>query len=345
MKSYFTYGASASDRDLVTSTVNYSGVLKRYFSSLDAEVFIGGERILDINRIDFTYEEKKLPLYGFNSFIPSKVIVGQKIIQGTFVINFTEVGYLAKLIERVKESKLASEYDKVGKSCSTENAALFKKSFDILIGYGGHDVPNEISYNETYQLLEGVYITGYQQILDTSGEPIFEVYSFLAKNLNYKNAYPESSVSTGQEILPGSDSIKEDEEEIIEERYILVNIEEDNDLNDTKIGMTINQVRMDADTCKIKMTFPQVEEQAIPVTISSVKVTISDLLIDMSKTFELKKRDKEWNIKLTREETNKINKRIDSAQKGVDCLVEVTIIKSDNTEETLMKNTKITRLA
>ena len=109
MKSYFTYGTTASDRDFVTSTIKYSNTLKRYFSSLDAEIFIGGERILDINRIDFSYEEKKLPIYGFNSFIPSRIIVGQKIIQGTFIINFTEVGYIANLLEKIDESAIANQ--------------------------------------------------------------------------------------------------------------------------------------------------------------------------------------------------------------------------------------------
>ena len=78
-KPYFTHGVnmSASDRDLVTSTTMYNGQLKRYFSSLDAEIFIAGERILDIVRLDFSYEEKKMPYYGFNSYWPSRIFVGQ----------------------------------------------------------------------------------------------------------------------------------------------------------------------------------------------------------------------------------------------------------------------------
>ena len=73
IKPYFSYGKFSNDRDLITSTTTYSGAQKRYFSSLDAEIFIGGERILDIVRIDFSYEEKKMPYYGFNSFTPSKI--------------------------------------------------------------------------------------------------------------------------------------------------------------------------------------------------------------------------------------------------------------------------------
>lgn len=184
-KPYFTYNAHASDRDLITSTTMYSGQLKRYFSSLDAEIFIGEERILDIVRLDFSYEEKKLPYYGFNSFIPSRIFVGQKLIQGTFVINFTEPGYIAKLLQKIEASELQKETELIGQACSTENAPLFAKSFDILVGYGGYNVSGEESFRNTYQKIQGVHINGYQQILDTSGEPVLEVYSFIARNLEF----------------------------------------------------------------------------------------------------------------------------------------------------------------
>ena len=194
IKPYFTYGVPASDRDLITSTTNYGGVHKRYFSSLDAEIFIGGERILDINRIDFSYEEKKLPYYGFNSFVPSKIFVGQKIVQGTFVINFTEAGYIAKLLQKIEKSDLSSEYDLIGQACSEENAPLFGKQFDILVGYGGYNVANEASLNNTHLVIQGAVINGYQQMLDTSGEPVMEMYSFIAKAIKFDGfKYPKKS--------------------------------------------------------------------------------------------------------------------------------------------------------
>ena len=207
-KPYFTHGVNlaASDRDLVTSTTMYSGQLKRYFSSLDAEVFIGGERILDIVRLDFSYEEKKMPFYGFNSFWPSRIFVGQKIIQGTFDINFTEPGYIAKLLQKIEASAAQDSASLVGQTCSLENSPLFGKAFDILVGYGGFNVENEASFRNTHQILEGVMVNGYSQILDTSGEPVMEVYSFIAKNLKFggyefdKNSYNDDIASSDSDI-------------------------------------------------------------------------------------------------------------------------------------------------
>lgn len=206
-KPYFTYGVSAADRDLITSTTTYNGVHKRYFSSLDAEIFIGEERILDINRIDFSYEEKKLPYYGFNSFNPSRIFVGQRIVQGTFVINFTESGYIAKLLQKIEDkSDLANDYDLVGKACDKDNAPLFANQFDILVGYGGHNISKETSLNSTYLKIQGVAINGYQQILDTSGDPVMEMYSFIAKTIQFDGfKYPEKKEETDTTVDANDD--------------------------------------------------------------------------------------------------------------------------------------------
>lgn len=330
MKSYFTYGTSASYRDLVTSTVNYSGTNKRYFSSIDAEIYIGGERILDIKRIDFTYEEKKLPIYGFNSFIPSKIFVGQKIIQGTFIINFTEVGYIAKLLDRIDESSIAGPYDKVGLSCDVNNADLFKKQFDILIGYGGWNVENESSYRNTCQTLLGVHINGYQQILDIDGEPIYEVYSFIARNLTFDNAYPSNSIVNS--------TVTDNNKEILVDDYELVDANEVTSLTDYMIPISIKQIKTAEETCKIRAIFTN--DVPDNISITSATITISDILIDMSKAFKLNLRDKEWNILLDRTDTQKIDKRLDT-KKYIDCRVDVGIINPEGKSQVLTSDLKI----
>lgn len=339
MKPYFTYGAKASDRDLVTSTTVYSGQHKRYFSSLDAEIFIGGERILDIARIDFNYEEKKLPIYGFNSFIPSRIIVGQKLITGTFVIQFTETGYIAKLLDRIEESKIANQWDKVGISCDPNNAALFKKSFDILIGYGGYDVPEEFSYNATYQILQGVYINGYQQILDTSGEPVYEVYSFIARNLEFKKlgeaiTVPDNNLSTdiggkGKSIGPIVEDI-----ELIESN----NITEENYEN--SLIVDIKHIEKESFDSDIRVRFPQIIKGTTKATIESVRLTISDNQVNMSKSFMLNKYGFDWMISLNKSDTDKINKKVKTV--GVNCLLEIEYKLSNTTGiKSLSKNVRM----
>lgn len=337
MKSYFTYGTTASNRDLVTSTVKYNNTLKRYFSSLDAEIFIGGERILDINRIDFSYEEKKLPIYGFNSFIPSRIIVGQKIIQGTFVINFTEVGYIANLLEKVDESAIANEWDLVGQSCDPNNAALFKKSFDILIGYGGYDVPEETSYKSTYQILQGVYINGYQQILDTSGEPIYEVYSFIARNLAFSKKKIEEPLPPIQHIVgdKGEKStfikVEEDKVDIVDKN------ENDKPINKDIISVDLKYIPLTDITSKIRLLF---SNNILEKTITDVRVNIADIEIQMSKSFVLKREGTEWVYYLTKLDTDKLNRKF-KKNNNMNCILEVKIKNSDGTITNKTKSVKM----
>lgn len=337
MKPYFTYGAKASDRDLVTSTVKYSNTLKRYFSSLDAEIFIGGERILDINRIDFSYEEKKLPIYGFNSFIPSRIIVGQKIIQGTFIINFTEVGYIANLLEKIDESAIANQWDKVGVSCDINNAALFKKSFDILIGYGGYDVPEETSYKSTYQILQGVYINGYQQILDTSGEPIYEVYSFIARNLAFSKKKVDEPLPPVESIIGDKGEtdtfvkIEEDKVEIVDEN------ENNSPVNENTLSVNLKYIPLTDSTSKIRLAF---SSNILKWIITDVRLNIADVEMQMSKSFVLKREGTNWVYNLTKIDTDKLNKKF-KKNNSMNCTLEVKIKNPDGTITNKTKSVKM----
>ena len=331
-KPYFSYGVQASDRDLITSTTTYAGKHKRYFSSLDAEIYIGDERVEDIVRIDFTYEEKKLPIYGFNSFLPSKVLVGQKIIQGTFVINFTEVGYLVKLLDKVKESEIEDKYDKIGISCDPWNNALFKKCFDIVIGYGGYKIDKENSYNSTFQILQGVYINGYQQILDTSGEPIKEVYSFIARNLAYKSTEDEGgSSNNNQQQNPEAES-SDHGYAIVEQRVTseVNRIKGMAQKNKNFLGIITDVVakKYNKSTSRIIVSFPKIFNKKEGDKIDKVKLTISDNELNISKTFSLSYFDKKWVAKLNKEETDKVMKKIND-NKLVNCQIEFELKRTD----------------
>lgn len=339
-KPYFTHNTHPNDRDVVTSTTKYSGQLKRYFSSLDAEVYMGGERILDIVRIDFSYEEKKMPFYGFNSFWPSRVFTGQKIIQGTFVINFTEPGYIAKLLQRIKSSDLEQKTELVGKSCSEENAPLFAKSFDILIGYGGYQIEKEVSYKNTHQILQGVHINGYQQILDISGEPVLEVYSFIAKNLKFggykfenlnngnNNSHNSDNNSSGTSSLTGF--------EIVEKRLTShVKDLADSCKRDNKLlGIVVDTYHSLHKTNKKSHIYVEITqlinaEKGDRIT-GGVTLTIHDNEVNISETYYLNSRSgNQFGVLINEEQTRLIKKKLTgNSQKLVSCTVQFDFIRN-----------------
>ena len=340
IKPYFTYGVTASDRDLITSTTTYSGVHKRYFSSLDAEIYIGGERILDIAKIDFLYEEKKLPYYGFNSFIPSKIFVGQKLVQGTFMINFTEAGYIAKLLQEIDKSELASEYDLVGQACSKENAPLFDKQFDILVGYGGYKIASEASLNNTYLVIQGACITSYQQILDVSGEPVMETYGFIAKSIKFDGfEYPDKTKSsiTFDDSEDSNNTSNKKDVQIVEKRV-------DNDVkeltekcnnDENLLGLVVNVIHSLHDKDEKSHIYVDFEQQLNSdknnkVTGSEVSLIISDNEVNIPTEYKLQYTPNtlgHYGAIVSKEDTKKIKKKLQKgAQKAVSCSISFLVL-------------------
>lgn len=178
---YYTYGGNLLNREKYTSTVNTTYGVKRYFSSIDTDVYFGDILVDEMVAFDFILEEKKIPIYGYNNFTPKRIITGEKTIQGSFAINFTQTFSLKTIIDGLAESIYANAYEETQFFCGDDNKALFGKGFDITISYGDHK--GEGSYNSCVQTLVGCYITSYRQAFDTSGEPILDMYTFIAKDL------------------------------------------------------------------------------------------------------------------------------------------------------------------
>ena len=212
MSSYYTYGGNLRDRNKFTSTANTTFGTKRYFSQLDTEVYFGSKQIDEIVAFDFTVSEPKLPIYGFNSFYANRIISGRRTIQGTFAINFTSTSeipgtmYLINLLtNEVEDSILKAKYETGDLTIDYEsllfrcegddstglgigNNALFSKIFDITLSYGYGKTEGMQTYGSCYQTLVGVQIVDYRQALDTEGNPILDMYSFIAKDIRYIDA-------------------------------------------------------------------------------------------------------------------------------------------------------------
>ena len=178
---YYVYGGNLLNREKYTSVVNTTYGTRRYFSSIDTDVYFGNTLIDEMVAFDFIIDEKKIPIYGYNNFTPKRIITGQKTIQGSFAINFTQTFNLKLIIDGLDDSIYHNKYEETQFFCGEDNQALFGKGFDITLSYG--DAKGEGSYNACTQTLVGCYITSYRQAFDTSGEPILDMYTFTAKDL------------------------------------------------------------------------------------------------------------------------------------------------------------------
>lgn len=183
---YYTYGTNLRNKEFFTSTVtSTSNSIKRYFSNIDAEIYFGNTLMEDIYEFQFSVEEKKLPIYSYNKFIPDIIVPGQRIVQGSFALNFTDGAYLRNVLSNIDDSILNTSYfdeEKYNPSSDNRNTALYNKNFDITISYGDYKSDSP-TYNATSQTICGVQINSNGKAFSAeSGNPILEVYSFIAKD-------------------------------------------------------------------------------------------------------------------------------------------------------------------
>lgn len=228
---------------------NYDNKYDTYYSGTDTQIFFGDLWVDEIVEIEWSMVEQVAPIYGYSSYTFDKVARGNRYVQGSFAINFKEVGYLQMILDSLssdmKENKTwfnleeyvdkqenSSSFDAREKYKGTSVSALLNnfygeankyeeaiwgrksdysselnsrkdssffydvranannkklqdKGFNILLNYGRReqDLRGSLS-SKTAQSIVGVQLTGVSQQIDPSGNPVREVYSFIAKDIS-----------------------------------------------------------------------------------------------------------------------------------------------------------------
>ena len=218
---------------------------KRYYSSIDADIYFGEIYIDEIVNIQFVVQQNAMPLYGYNSFVFDDMALGNRIVSGSFVINFTAPRYLFALLDELsslegsartepllvnwakkmgvevtwdpeaQEIIIENERFKVGEIPGTRfdseaslhyveneerllqaigrggvaehrrswaNGPLWRKTFDIDIAYGVRS-NGERRPKAKDMIIKDVYIVSCAQQFDINGEPIYEQYQFVGRDI------------------------------------------------------------------------------------------------------------------------------------------------------------------
>ena len=223
-----------------------------YYTGSQISVWFGDIWVDDIMTIRWQYNQEKRPLFGYASQHFDAVARGQVIVQGDFVINFREKGYISyvmqnlpKLYNDFQNENLRqddkTQWSRIRPIISThlrngtfgpstndelialaqspnfwEDVELYEKAiwgdmddlndkrnidtpdilqhdltpqgFDILITYGDVSNREPISItdviNSTAKSLNGVHLLGSSQVIQANGEPVQEVYSFMARDID-----------------------------------------------------------------------------------------------------------------------------------------------------------------
>ena len=72
-----------------------------YYSGSQISIWFGDIWVDDISDISFQYNQEKRPIYGYASQYFDAVAKGQVFIQGGFVVNFKERGYISYIINNL----------------------------------------------------------------------------------------------------------------------------------------------------------------------------------------------------------------------------------------------------
>lgn len=177
----------------ITNTLDNT---KRYYSAIDAELYFGDIFIDEVTNITWTVQQQTLPIYGYNSYTFDDMAVGSRLVQGQFAVNFIKENYLLSIQEDSHFNSIARRT--YGEDKPTEGVfstspkrrlglPLWDKGFDIVIGFGEHGNTSSLKQNiySTYLVLDCCQLVSSQMSLDYNGEPIQEIYTFVARDIKY----------------------------------------------------------------------------------------------------------------------------------------------------------------
>ena len=91
------------------SRVEYQLFSSEYFSGADVKIYFGDIWVDEITSLAYQLGEEVLPIYGYNSYTFDTVARGKRLIQGSFAINFTSVGYLQQVLNNANAIFFAIE--------------------------------------------------------------------------------------------------------------------------------------------------------------------------------------------------------------------------------------------
>jgi hypothetical protein len=154
--------------------------------------------------------------------------VGNRIITGQFAVNYTQSNYLTKVMNtmtKISRQMYGEDNPATSKFTDTDkirrNTPIWDAGFDIMVGYGE-------KYKESYEsiiILDCCQITGCTQQLDYNGEPVVEMYSFIARDMKFSQVstieQPAKSIDTKENTIEIEDDKKESKARLLENLSII----------------------------------------------------------------------------------------------------------------------------
>lgn len=131
-----------------------------YFSGANVQIEVDDETMLECAGITFNVSESNQPVYGYASNLYDAVLPGRRIIQGSFIVNFS-----------VKDNQLSILNRFLNSTSFVNDTALF----NINVNYG---------IDKSSQLyLSNCFVISRGQSIQISENVIMEEFGFIARDI------------------------------------------------------------------------------------------------------------------------------------------------------------------
>ena len=141
-----------------------SGYNYDYFSGANVTVHAGLGKIVECAGISYSVQTSQQPVYGYNSVFFDVMLPGRVIVQGSLVVNYTQVNSLEKVI-----------YGTDGAGLNKYNGGFF--NIDIKFG----DPLGGISAAKTNETIIDCTLISSGKTVQISEQVILEEYSFIGR--------------------------------------------------------------------------------------------------------------------------------------------------------------------
>ena len=210
---------------IINTANNRGSSTVRYYSSVDADIYFGNTFIDEVVNIAWQVQQNTMPLFGYNSFTFDDIAVGSRIISGQFAVNYTESNYLTKVLDtltKISRQMYGEDIPATSKFTDSDrirrNTPIWDAGFDLMVGFGE-------KYNDSYEsivILDCCQITGCTQQLDYNGEPVIEVYSFIARDMKFSQVSTvESAARSIVSTSTTSEELEIETSETVKSRNII----------------------------------------------------------------------------------------------------------------------------
>lgn len=291
------------NKTLFTNTINNGTTQTRYFSGTDAEIYFEEKYIDEVVQIQYQVQQNTMPLFGYNSYVYDQVARGSRIINGSFTINFTKANYLydvlnvlsgqiiapEKTINKDAEATI-DEFDEslfVGGEIGSlymgkTDGPMWDKTFEIVLSYGDARQTN-LANSSTMLTLTGVVLTGCSQVLGINGDPVYETYTFIARDIlsiasisnstktEESDDYPIIAMSDDSAITIETLSYSEDLNTITNDPYGTINLEYRSSQPVYDIQIQLNGLSI-----QVPMTIMATQGQYVRTLPSSITYRVPD---------------------------------------------------------------------